>query len=197
MAASAWEGLPLTKTKAPELYKRSLNWNVFLENWVIPGCKFWAACWVQTNWFMSKNERNCKKDKENAFLGNCLVFHQWSIKYYRWILSFNICSGCAVRLCPSKWLSLLSPYRCPLKPSFPVRSLRNWMKDTARGLLGPRLGPARAQRASLDTSPSIKNQTDSRTHSIPTAERNNVPAAKAGAFYFSSRNMGAAVKTRA
>lgn len=135
------------------------------------------------------------QDKAHAFLGNCPVFYRWSIKYYHWNLSFHICSGCAECLYPT-WLSLPSPYQCPLKPSFPVGSQWNWIKDMAQGLLGPGLGPARAQRASLDTSPSIKNQTDSRTHSIPTAERNNVPAAKAGDFYFSSRNTRAVAETR-
>lgn len=166
-----------------------LKW--LLEIWVIPGCKFWAACWVQTNWFMSENERNCKKDKESVCLGNCLVFYQWSIEYYGWILSFNICSGCILFLYPSTWLSLPSPYQCPLKPSFPVGSRLNRIKDTARSHLGPGLGPCNAHRPSLDTSPSIKDQTYSMTQSIPTAEK-NVPAARAGAFYFSSRNMTSA-----
>lgn len=48
-------------------------------------------------------------------------------------------------------------------------SHQNWMKDVARGLLGPGLGPAAARRASLDTSLSIKFQTHSKTRSIPTA----------------------------
>lgn len=66
----------------------------------------------------------------------------------------------------------------------------------ARGLLGPGLGPARAHRASLDISPSIKNQTDSRTYSIPAVERNNSPAAEADAFHFPSRNMRGAVQPK-
>ena len=146
-----------------------LRW--FLEYWVIPGCKFWAACWLQTNWFMSKNERNCeRKTKKMPLLASALFSTSHPLNIIVGFFSLNICSGCAVCLYPSMWLSLPSPYQCPLKPSFPVRSRRNWMKDTARGLLGPRLGPARAQRASLDTSPSIKTQPDSRTPSIPTAK---------------------------
>lgn len=104
---------------------------------------------------MSKNERNCKKDKENVIPGKCLVFYRWSIEYYRWILSFNICSGCAVFLYPCTWLSLPSPYQRPLKPSFPVGSRQNWMKDMARSLLGPGLRLGKALGPGLDTSPSI------------------------------------------
>lgn len=91
---------------------------------------------------------------------------------------------------------VLSPYQCPLKPSFPVGGWRNWIKDIARGLLGPGLRPAGAQRPSLDISPSIKNQTDSRTYSIPAVEKHNVPTAEADAFYFSSRNMRGAAEPR-
>ncbi len=110
---------------------------MFLENWVIPGCKFWAACRGQTDLCRRRRKKYRTQDKENAFLCECLVFYYWSIEYYRWIRSFNSCSWCAVWLCPSMWLSLPSPYQCPLKPSFPVGSRQNWMKDTVRSLLGP------------------------------------------------------------
>lgn len=168
-------GSSLTQSQKPcELLRRSLNWNGFLKTWVIiPGCKFWTACWVQTI---------CQQMKENC---NCCVFYQGSIGCYGWILSPHICCVCVcLYLC--MWLSLLSPYHCPLKPSFPVGSWRNWMKNMAGGAswgLDYR-ARSRAQRASLDTSPSIKNQNDSGTHSIPAAERNNVPRSQSRCFLF-------------
>ncbi len=177
MAASAWEGFASHKDKSLRTFKCSLNWNVFLENWVIPGCKFWAACRAQTD-LCQRRKKIAKKTKEKkkSFSQQMPCF----LLMMHWVFLldsfFNSCSGLAVWLYPSMWLSLPSPYQCPLKPSFPVGSRQNWMKDTVRSLLGPGLEPARAHRATLDTSPFIKNQTESRTHSIPTAERNNVVA---------------------
>lgn len=87
-----------------------------------------------------------------------------------------------------------SPFQCPSKPSFPVGSQLNWIKELGISW-GPGLGPGKAQSPSLDISPSIKNQSDWRSHSAPTTERNNAIVARAGAFYFSSRNMGFSPQT--
>lgn len=131
-----------------------------------------------------KNERNCKKDKESVFFWQVPCFGS----FIRWMLLLDAFFSHMFWLCrvsvPCMWLTPPSPYHCPLKPSFPVGSRQNWMKDVARGLLGPGLGPATAKRVSLKTSLSIKYQTHSRTHSIPTAGANNVPAEEASAFYF-------------
>lgn len=117
---------------------------------------------------MLKMKEIARETKKMRFLATALFTISDPLNIMDAFFSHMLCV-CRVSVACMR-LTLQSPYQCPLKPSFPVGSRQNCMKDVARGLLLPGLGPATAQRASLDTSPSIKYQTRSRTHSIPTAE---------------------------
>lgn len=74
-------------------------------------------------------------------------------------------AACVQALCPTP-CDLASSHQCPPKPSFPVWSQLNWMKNMAPSLPDGWIRPLYSQRANLLISTYITSRSDRRSHSV-------------------------------
>lgn len=142
MAASAWAGPPLSQTKAPPNFL-SVLWTGMVSGDL---SKFLV---VNSKLCVELRQIDLCKRIKKELLERQRKCVSWQRLCFRSAIrstlrldsvSFNICCVCVCSLCTTP-CDYASPQQCPPKPSFPVWSQLNWIKDMARSLPGGQFRP--------------------------------------------------------